>query len=180
MTSQLLKKLSGYLFLLFVVFVVACTSKHDRDISTINSLEEKVDNQAASPDTANLNELVRSYLEFTNSYPKDSLAPKYLYRAIRVTMARNDGQEALILIDRFINEYNNGPRYAEVVFLKAYTFENMLNNFGKASEIYRDFINKFPDHELADDAQIAIQNMGKTPEELIKEFEAKSAQNSAE
>jgi hypothetical protein len=36
------------------------------------------------------------------------------------------------------------------------------------------FIQTYPDNEFADDAAISIENMGKTPEELIREFEAKN------
>ena len=33
------------------------------------------------------------------------------------------------------------------------------------------FIDKYPDHELADDAATSIKNLGKPIEEIIKEFE---------
>lgn len=168
-----LTNLTTLLIIAVTLFVFGCSSPRDKDITKIDSLEAQVNKQAASPDTASLNQLINEYTSFVDKYPQDSVAPKYLYRAIRVTMSMNDGQRAMKLIDRSINEYNNGPRYAEVVFLKAYVYENLLGNYGKASEIYRDFIHNFPDHELADDAQVAIQNMGKTPEELIREFEAR-------
>lgn len=167
-----LTNLTTLLVLSFTLMVIGCSNPRQKDVSKIENLESEVDKQAAVPDTANLNELIKEYTSFVDKYPQDSLAPKYLYRAIRVSMSMNDGQLAMKLIDRSINEYNKGPRYAEVVFLKAYVYENLIGNYGRASEIYRDFIRNFPDHELADDAQVAIQNMGKTPEELIREFEA--------
>lgn len=168
-----LTNLTTILILSITLLVFGCSSPRDKDLSKIQKLEAEVDKQAATPDTANLNQLIRDYTSFVDSYPQDSLAPKYLYRAIRVTMSMNNGQQSMKMIDRFINDYTNGPRYAEVVFLKAYVYENLLGNYGRASEIYRDFIHNFPDHELSDDAQVAIQNMGKSPEELIKEFEAR-------
>ncbi|HLO90572.1 MAG TPA: hypothetical protein VK172_05340 [Lentimicrobium sp.] len=155
------------------VFMTACTSKRDKDQLKIDSLEQKVNEQAATPDTANLNQLIRDYTAFVNTYPKDSLAPLYLYRGIRVAMSMSDAKLSMKLIDKYINDYNKTKSYPEVVFLKAYVYENLMGNYGRASEIYRDFIHAFPDHELQDDAQVAIQNMGKSPEELIKEFEAK-------
>lgn len=156
------------------VLFSSCTSKRDRAHSKIEALEEKVNAQAATPDTANLNNLLSQYIDFVDNHPTDSLAPLYLYRGIRVKMSMNDGLGSMKLIDRFINQYTNTTSYPEVVFLKAYVYENLLSNYGRASEIYRDFIHAFPDHELQDDAQVAIQNMGKTPEELIKEFEARN------
>lgn len=156
------------------VFFVSCSSKRDKAQSKIDSLEKDVNAQAATPDTAKLNDLISQYTAFVDNFPKDSLAPLYLYRSIRVKMSMNDGHGSMKLIDKYINEYTNTTSYPEVVFLKAYVYENLLSNYGRASEIYRDFIHTFPDHELQDDAQVAIQNMGKSPEELIKEFEARN------
>ena len=35
---------------------------------------------------------------------------------------------------------------------------------------YQKFLAKFPEHELASSAEASIQNIDKTPEELIEEF----------
>jgi hypothetical protein len=44
----------------------------------------------------------------------------------------------------------------------------------KAKETYEDFLKKFPDDkDYADDATMALKNLGKSPEDLIKEFEKK-------
>jgi TolA-binding protein len=36
-----------------------------------------------------------------------------------------------------------------------------------AGEKYREFIEKYPDNELAEDAKLALQNLGKSPQEII-------------
>jgi len=55
-----------------------------------------------------------------------------------------------------------------------------LQNYDKATEIYEDFIAKYPESAFADDARISIDNMGKTPEELIQEFERRNQEASSE
>jgi outer membrane protein assembly factor BamD (BamD/ComL family) len=57
------------------------------------------------------------------------------------------------------------------VFFKGYVYENLIRNLDKAKEIYLQFIEKYPESDFADDAQMALQNLGKTPEQMIKEFE---------
>ena len=50
-------------------------------------------------------------------------------------------------------------------------YENNLGDLNAAKSIYEQFLEKYPDDEFADDAAVSIKNLGKTPEELIKEFE---------
>jgi len=63
--------------------------------------------------------------------------------------------------------------------LKAYIYENLLSNLGLAQKTYRDFLSLYPDHELSDDAEAALLNLGKSPEELVREFEARAAEQAA-
>jgi tetratricopeptide (TPR) repeat protein len=60
------------------------------------------------------------------------------------------------------------------LFMMAFIYENDLQNLPKAKETYEDFLKKFPDDkDYADDATMALKNLGKSPEDLIKEFEKK-------
>jgi len=36
---------------------------------------------------------------------------------------------------------------------------------------YELFLSEYPEHDFSDDAKLAIRNLGKTPEDLIREFE---------
>ncbi len=66
------------------------------------------------------------------------------------------------------------------MYLKAYVYENYLGDLEHAKMIYIEFLEKYPDNEFADDAEISIQNLGKSPEELIRQFEEQQAQNDPE
>lgn len=166
-----------FLLLTATLIFPGCKSPSEKDSSKITAIEEQLKDEAR-PDKAKLVELLNLYTSYADKYPEDTLAQLYLYRGVNLCMGMGNGQKAMVLIDKSINKYPNGSRLAEIVFLKAYVYENYIGRLGKASELYRDFINRFPDHELADDALIAIQNMGKTPEELVKEFEARNSQKS--
>jgi hypothetical protein len=53
-----------------------------------------------------------------------------------------------------------------------------MKNLDKARETYLLFIEKYPADDFTRDAKLAIQNLGKTPEMLIREFEAKQLADS--
>lgn len=165
-----------FVALVAIAFMVACTSKLVKEQKNIENIEKELAAQEARPDPARLEELLNAYLAYVDKHSADSLAPFYLYKAINLSMGMNQGEKAKQLTDRMLNEYPKYDRIPETVFLKAYIYENMLGNLGQALSTYQDFLSRFPEHDLADDAQAAINNLGKSPEELIREFEARAAQ----
>ncbi len=171
-----LNNLNSIILFLIALFIFGCTSvsERDKDAAAINDLEEELKKETARPEKAELDNLLNLYTSFVDKYPEDTASATYLYRAVNLSMGMNQPQMAMKLVDRTLNEYQKSPHLAETVFLKAYIYENFLGNLGTASGIYRDFIHRFPEHELADDAQAAITNMGKSPEELVKEFESRN------
>lgn len=159
--------------------IFSCTSERDREAKGISKLEEELTAQAARPEPEKLNELMGLYLNFVANHPTDSTAPQYLFKAVNLAMGMNNGQKAMELVDRTLNEYPKSEKLAETIFLKAYIYENLLSNLGLAQKTYRDFLLLYPDHELSDDAEAALLNLGKSPEELVREFEAKAAEQAA-
>ena len=60
------------------------------------------------------------------------------------------------------------------MFLQGFIYETQLNDTSKARVIYEQVIQKYPNTQFAIDSKASIDNLGKTPEQLIKEFEAKN------
>lgn len=164
----------------FVILGISCSSQRDKDIKAITSLEKQLENEGAKPDPAKLTQLLDSYLAFVDHNSTDTMASDYLYKAVNLCIGVNNGMRAMQLIDRTLNEFPKSSYIPETVFLKAYVYENLLSNYGQASKVYNDFLIKYPTHDLADDAEAALKYLGKSPEELVKEFEAKAAQAKAE
>ena len=55
----------------------------------------------------------------------------------------------------------------------AFCYENDLRQKDKAKTLYESFLTKYPNHELAKSVQFSLDNIDKSPEQIIKEFEAK-------
>lgn len=123
------------------------------------------------------NKLVQEYIAYADAHKDSEEAPKYLYDAANLSMNLNNATAALELFNRIIYQYPDFEKVPECMFLMGFIFENNLQNFGKAKELYEMFLAKYPNHDFADDARISIDNMGKPLEELVKEFEAKNSVN---
>lgn len=117
--------------------------------------------------------LMQAYAAYAERFGNTKAAPDYLYKAGEMAMAFELPVEAIKYFDRLYNEYSDADfeKRPYALFLKAFVTENQSLNYEEAERLYNDFIEKYPDHEMADDAEYSIKNMGKSPEELIRQFE---------
>ena len=153
--------------------LAACTSSRDKSIDRINSLESRIySEKAVTFNKASSDSLLKMYEDFIVQFPSDSLAPVYLFRAANLTMTAGDGNKAISLLDQFILKYPGHPKAPVCLFFKAFVYENLLRNLPMARENYLLYIEKFPNGEFVKDANMSVRNLGKTPEQMIMEFEA--------
>jgi TolA-binding protein len=161
-----------FVFIGFVIFgLAACESPKEKSMDAIRSLEAK--DSVFTPQ--NIRELKSAYLDFANKYPDDDMAPEFMFKAAQRCNVMADHQEALQLFQQIIEKYPKHKISEEALFLQGYIYENSLQDYDKAKQIYADFIKKYPNSELTEDAQYAIQNLGKTPEEILKGFTQKDS-----
>ena len=59
----------------------------------------------------------------------------------------------------------------QALLTKAITYENNAMP-DEALKIYEEYLVMYPNSKFKDDVQLSIKNIGKSPEELVKEFEA--------
>ena len=153
--------------------LAACTSSRDKSIDRINSLESRIySEKAVAFNKTSSDSLLKMYEDYIVQFPSDSLAPVYLFRAANLTMTAGDGNKAISLLDQFIQKYPGHPKAPVCLFFKAFVYENLLRNLPMARENYLLYIEKFPDGEFVKDANMSVRNLGKTPEQMIMEFEA--------
>ncbi|NOU48526.1 MAG: tetratricopeptide repeat protein [Bacteroidales bacterium] len=116
-------------------------------------------------------QLIQLYLQRVDSLPKDSLTPGYLFKAADISVNLSDSPRSIVLLNRFTREYPQHEQASMSLFLKAFVYENQMNDTSQARMAYEEFIYRYPQSDFVEDARIAIKNMGKSPETLIKEFE---------
>jgi TolA-binding protein len=46
-----------------------------------------------------------------------------------------------------------------------------MGKFESATEVYKEFLNKYPQDSLAKDVRFLLENIGKTPDQMFKEME---------
>lgn len=117
-----------------------------------------------------IEQIKKAYLDFASKYPDDELAPEFIFKAAQRCNVIAQHQQALELFQSIIDKYPQSRVSEEALFLQAYIYENSLQNLGKAKEVYNTFILKYPSSELAEDAKMAIENLGKSPEQVLEDL----------
>ncbi len=155
-----------YILLLVISLSVlyACQSPKEKALAQIKSLE--------SNDSAFSNELMTqlktAYVDFAKAYPDDEHTPEYLFKGAQRAIVLEQANEAVELLGEMIQKYPKAAQVEDALFLMGYTYENNIQDLNKAKSIYEEFIKKYPKSELAEDAQYALDNLGKSPEDIIK------------
>lgn len=152
--------------------VTSCKSKMERLENVVFSSDFSYDTRGVSQ----AGELMQLYIQAAEADPKDAKAPDYMFRAGELAMNLEKVPQALDLYNKIIYTYPEYEKAPECLFLMAFIYENNLQNLGKAKDLYEQFLRQYPDHEFADDAAFSLENIGKSPEELMREIEARNKQ----
>lgn len=156
-------------YFVLVLVLVGCNSNDPA--KRIEKLEEQAfaTEGAINPEVAN--DLVSAYCDFADANPDDAMAPEYLFKAVDVSMNLNEPQRTIYIIDKLLNNYPDYPRTQAALFVKAFIFETKYENYDMAKKIYEQYLVMYPDGEFAESCRASIENLGLTPEELVKKFE---------
>lgn len=118
--------------------------------------------------------VIANYLGFTERFSEDGLTPDFLFKAAEICTAVGKYQQASVYYRQIREKYPKYPLYVESCYLEASLYDNYLNKDGDAKGLYQKLIEEFPDSPYSNDAKAALQNLGKTDEELIREFNEKN------
>ena len=164
-----MKKFIVCFVLVFVLVFVGCNSNDPA--KRIEKLEKQAFSTegAINPEVAS--DLVSAYCDFADANPDDVMVPEYLFKAVDVSMNINEPQRTISIIDRMLTEYPDYQNTERALFVKAFIFETRYNNLDMAKKLYEQYLAMYPDGEFAEDCKASIENLGLTPEELVKKFE---------
>lgn len=103
-------------------------------------------------------------------YPAEAANASHLNEAAKLATSIRDPNKAIDLYQWISRDYPTTPYGPKSLFLTAFTYENHLADIDNARLNYELFLKLYPDDELARDARILLDNLGKDPEEIIRQF----------
>lgn len=88
------------------------------------------------------------------------------YTKANELMSQEKWEEAEQNFQSIVDKFPDGEYHAKAVFMIGFINANYTNNLEKAREYYNKFLEKYPDHDLADDAKYELENLGKSIDDL--------------
>lgn len=161
------------MLLSLLVFVALLSCNDKMSVDKINELESKVLAKNASFDREDVIQLVDAYLLFAKQNPDDVQSPDFVFKALDIAVGINaEGpQKAIDIANVMIEKYPDFEMTPMAMFIKGFVYENMIGDLQNAEITYRQFIEKYPDNPMLGDVKATLDNLGLSPEELIRKFE---------
>ena len=142
---------------------------------TADSTKEKQFKEKFAQYKAKANQFIEASEQYAATV-KASNPDKYaevIIRAAGLAKSVESPSKSIQLYSSISENMNPHPKAPMALFMTGFIYENDLNDLPKAKQTYETFLQRYPnDPDFADDAQSALKMLGKSPEEIIKEFEA--------
>jgi outer membrane protein assembly factor BamD (BamD/ComL family) len=168
------QKIFVYLAILLAGCIFSCKPADKKLAERIDVIEKELYNDTLFvPDNAKAQEAIKLYVEYAENFPADTFSPLYLFKAADISSKISETSKAINLYKLLEEKYPNHRNAPYALFLQGFIYENQVGNPAKAKPLYEKFLQKYPDHPIAADVSRSIENLGKSPEELIKEFESR-------
>jgi TolA-binding protein len=149
-------------------------TEKEKLVEEIKLLEDTLEAKATQQINRKLaKDLIDKSKMYAEAYPDDELSPAYLFRAGNVAVGISLFEDAVHLFETVYQKYIDYDRAPDALFLEGFTYENHMNDIENAKRCYNEFLKRFPDDQLADQVRVVLENIGKSPEELVKDFQKK-------
>lgn len=105
----------------------------------------------------------------------DSISPLYLMKAAQLSQTLNKLDMSEKYLTKIINDYPKTKFIPAAKFLLAqyYADKNLLNQPEKAKQLFNEIIKDFPQSVWAENSAAALQWVGKSDEEILKQLKNK-------
>ncbi len=167
------------IIIISVVLLASCSTninnETNEEVNLLDSIKhyENVlfNNNSNRINVEDAKKLAGFYENYAIEIENDSLTPSFLFKAADINMNMNRPENAIGCFTTILEKYPTNINAPSALFLTAFIYDDQLADYKNAEKYYKLFLEKYPDNDFTDDAEISLKNLGKTPEQLIEEFE---------
>ena len=150
--------------------------------SKSNYLQYLFDQVTVNPDEIGINKKASlKYVDAAEVYalvrPNENQTAEYLYKAAEIARSLHTMPKAMSIYDWIIEDYQDYENIPTVTFIKGFILEQEYKKPEAAREVYETFLERYPDHQMAESARFLLKNMGKSDEEILQAIEATQSSN---
>lgn len=120
--------------------------------------------------------LIESIDNFAKNNPENKQTPRHLELKAKYLGALGNNAEAIKVYENLYTNFKGSENSSDALFMMAFLYENNMGDKEKAKEYYQKYLDEFPTMEFAKDAKFSLENIDKTPEELMEMFNQQNAE----
>ncbi len=105
--------------------------------------------------------------EFLDNYPESPEHENFLFLAANNAGNLGNYEDAAFKYARFSEKYPKSRSHAEALIAAGWYYNNNVHNLDSAKKYYEIFIITYPDHSYVESITTELNNLGKTPEEML-------------
>ena len=178
-----MKHLLTAFLLIGILLLFSCGEDNGRSEIDLQdaALQQIMANDANSSPAAikeGFNKLIVAYEAYLEG-GKNTLPADEYFKLAELYESVGQYNRTIQTLETLRTKHAESDRAADALFKIGFIYHNNLGDLPKAEDTYRKFINKYPEHHFRDDAEMEIQNLGVSPEEIIRRALEKQAADSA-
>jgi outer membrane protein assembly factor BamD (BamD/ComL family) len=152
-------KLMASFIIGYSLFLFGCSKM------TEDELWQKVEQ---SRNGSNFDSTIQVCQMIVQEYPNGRKASAALYMLGETYKdGKHDYHTAINYYQVFVKKYPDLNSTPLAMFIIGYIYNNNLQMIDSARIAYQEFVTKFPNHELASSAKFELENLGKSPDEIM-------------
>ncbi|MCX7876655.1 MAG: tetratricopeptide repeat protein [Melioribacteraceae bacterium] len=158
---------------ILLIFIFSCSSDNGKKVydEGLKFYNEKKYSEALEK----FNELINEYSSGEFREKSLMLIGSMYYMYLIPNVDQNESNKKAVDYFRIlIKEYPNSKDSPKAAFLVGYILANHLNKLDEAKLAYQFFLDNYPENELAKSIKLELENLGKSPEEILQNKISKS------
>ena len=165
--------MKSILSLLILLLVVGCASK--------KTDKELFDEAQKNLKENKMAEAVTAFDKIATEYSDSKLAPEALSQLAAIYQNKMDKsisekenlEKSVSIFKKLHDEYPKSEYAPTGLFMAAFISANELNKYDEATALYKQFLQEYPENDLAASARAELDNMGKSPEDILRNSQPK-------
>lgn len=160
------------------LLLASCSPSAKQKAAEIDKLETELRESSKKniADTAKVKLLLGDYRAFAKNFPTDSGTPGYMMKAAKFYDFISLPDSAIYYYSEVYAKFPSYPKANLALFSEAYIYANEKQNLPKAAGLYHEYLQKYPNTNLAKSVTLELNNLGKSPDQIMRELEAMKAQ----
>lgn len=117
---------------------------------------------------------LKTYNDYVQKYPADTLSAEYLFRAADLAMGAKQYTEAANYLENILANHKDYRKYADACFVAAFVYDTYLENVNhggdRAKQLYEFIIANYPNTSYAEQSKVLITYIGVSEDKMLDDI----------